>query len=159
MCKLSDFSCLLLTEERRKGLEKELDAWHKEYLPIKKGTILDIGAGCGETAFFYAMHGAKRVICIEADKENIKALWINAKTIFEKFGVEMDIVQAFVDSIKIDIEGSELGMVVEYHFPYRWQTIRRPNRYTSIARLRKRNLVHKLIGQAENLPVIEESDG
>jgi len=67
MCTLEDFRSLALTEQHRATLEGELDMWHKHYLPIGQ-TVLDVGAGCGETALFYLKHGAQRVICIEADR-------------------------------------------------------------------------------------------
>src|SRR5437867_10380800 len=41
----------------------ELDLWHKWYLPpdgVEGKIVVDMGAGCGETAQFYLLHGAKQ---------------------------------------------------------------------------------------------------
>jgi predicted RNA methylase len=34
---------------------------------LRDATVLDVGAGCGETAAFYFEKGAKKVICVESD--------------------------------------------------------------------------------------------
>ena len=46
-----------------------VDEWNKYYLPIyvKGLTVLDVGAGEGETAKFFLEQGARKVICIEPD--------------------------------------------------------------------------------------------
>ena len=36
---------------------------------VRGKTVLDVGAGCGETAFFYRLYGAKKVVAIEADRK------------------------------------------------------------------------------------------
>jgi predicted nicotinamide N-methyase len=49
-------------------LWREWQSWKSWYLPpwsLKGKTVLDVGAGCGETALFYYLHGASRVIAIE----------------------------------------------------------------------------------------------
>ncbi|HEV2119228.1 MAG TPA: class I SAM-dependent methyltransferase [Candidatus Bathyarchaeia archaeon] len=99
-------------------VEQELEGWHDWYLPVE-GTVLDVGAGCGETAFFYLNHGAKRVICIESSPKAVELLKKN-------FGNDhrVVIVQALVDSIKIDIEGSERNMILETHFPFKLRKIK-----------------------------------
>ena len=111
MCTLEDFRDLSLTEQHRATLEHELELWHRYYLPIGR-TVLDVGAGCGETAHFYLNHGAQRVICIEGDVKTLEFLRRN-------FGSDarVTIVPAILDSIKIDIEGAEENLVVESHFP------------------------------------------
>jgi hypothetical protein len=110
MCNLEDFSSLALDEEHKSYVQTELEKWHRYYLPVGK-TILDLGAGCGETAFFYLNHGAQRVICIEGNPSALKLLK-------ENFGTDsrVVIVDAYVDSIKVDIEGAEEDMVIETHF-------------------------------------------
>ncbi len=47
----------------------ELPLWKKYYLPVDvKGlTVLDVGAGVGETAAFYLSQGAKKVVCVQPD--------------------------------------------------------------------------------------------
>jgi len=49
-------------------LWREWRSWRNWYLPpwsLKGKTVLDVGAGCGETALFYYHNGAKKVIAIE----------------------------------------------------------------------------------------------
>ena len=49
-------------------LWREWRSWKNWYLPpwsLTGKTVLDVGAGCGETALFYYLHGASRVIAIE----------------------------------------------------------------------------------------------
>lgn len=118
MCSIEDFRRLELDKDHRTIVEQELEGWHDWYLPVEK-TVLDLGAGCGETAFFYLNHGAKRVICIESNPEAVKLLKRN-------FGNDnrVTIVEAQVDSIKIDIEGSERNMVLETHFPFELRKVK-----------------------------------
>jgi SAM-dependent methyltransferase len=117
MCRIQDFNRLELDNEHRLNLEAELEGWHKWYLPVED-TVLDVGAGCGETAFFYLNHGAKKVICVESDPKAVELLRTN-------FGGDhrVVIVEAHVDSIKIDIEGSERNMILETHFPFKLKKV------------------------------------
>lgn len=65
---LGDFLIMLATEWK---------IWEKYYLPpfpLYGKTILDVGAGCGETAFFYILYGAKKIIAIEPDVKALKCL-------------------------------------------------------------------------------------
>jgi len=42
----------------------EWKTWEKYYLPpfpLYRKTVLDVSAGCGETAFFYILYGAKKL--------------------------------------------------------------------------------------------------
>ncbi|HEV2119780.1 MAG TPA: hypothetical protein VGS11_06735, partial [Candidatus Bathyarchaeia archaeon] len=118
MCSIEDFKQLELDDDHRVTVEQELEGWHEWYLPVKS-TVLDIGAGCGETAFFYLNHGARKVICVESDPKAVELLKKN-------FGSDsrVVIVDAHVDSIKIDIEGSERDMILETHFPFRLRKIK-----------------------------------
>ena len=94
---------------------------------------MDLGAGCGETAFFYLNHGADHVICVESDREALVHLRRN-------FGGDsrVTILPVHVDSVKIDIEGSEEGMVLETHFPVRFRSVRRLGPNVRLWRLEKR---------------------
>ena|SRR5438094_3211210 len=112
MCNTSDFASLKLGSYRN-ILETELARWHEWYLPVK-GTVLDLGAGAGETAQFFLNHGADRVVCIEADPEALRLLHEN----FDN-DKRITIVAAHLDKIKSDIEGSERDMTVEVHFPFK----------------------------------------
>lgn len=86
--------------------------WEKYYLPInvKDKTILDVGAGSGETSLFYLHHGAKHIIAIEADSEAFKLLKQNVPNdkvtaINEPF--KLDHLSIPHDLMKMDIEGAE----------------------------------------------------
>ena|SRR3972149_8422349 len=122
MCTIQDYDKLKLTPLHRKFVETELDLWHKYYIPpegVEGKTILDLGAGCGETALFYLLHGAKKVICVESDKDCISLLAKNYMTNPILGNHNIQIIQSHIDFIKIDIEGSEKDMVIESHFmPY-----------------------------------------
>jgi predicted RNA methylase len=113
MCELKDFKRLDLDDNHRTILEDELELWHRAYLPIG-GTVLDLGAGCGETALFYLNHGAEKVISIESDSDCYEKLRTN-------FAGDRRVIalHARVDSIKCDIEGGERDMVLETHFPFK----------------------------------------
>ena len=113
MCELKDFQRLDLDRDHRLMLEVELELWHRAYLPVGQ-TVLDLGAGCGETAQFYLNHGAGRVICIESDPGCYAKLCAN----FANDGRVIPIL-AHVDSIKCDIEGGERDMILETHFPFK----------------------------------------
>ncbi len=94
----------------------EWKMWEKAYLPtdnLKGKTVLDVGAGCGETAHLFLKHGAAKVIAIEANERCVKLLRENAETnrwnveaICEPF--EGNHLRKFVfDFMKVDIDGGE----------------------------------------------------
>ncbi len=119
-------------------IASELDAWHKQYLPISsKGTILDVGAGEGETMLFYLLHGAKRIICIEADRNKVNILRKNAKLAEKKFDAQIDIIEAWLDNIKIDIDGGEENMVMEKHFVGYWKEVGHSQGFPAAAKVYK----------------------
>lgn len=77
-------------------------------------TILDIGAGEGETAKFFLEKGATKVICIEPDTEAYQKLYKNSQTHPNIIAIQdifrlQQIQEAYptIDLIKIDIEGYE----------------------------------------------------
>jgi len=96
-------------------LWREWRAWKKWYLPpwsLKDKTVLDVGAGCGETALFYYSHGAKKVIAVEPQSSLTPLL----KTNMERNKWNMQIFQGpfqpsmlgwDFDFMKMDGEGSE----------------------------------------------------
>ena len=63
----------------------EYTKWKKWYLPpdhrkgIKGQVVLDVGAGCGETAYFFLKNGASKVISIEPDKKAFEILSENSR--------------------------------------------------------------------------------
>lgn len=114
-------------------MEAELSDWHKIYIPSPRSrleygrelvglTVLDVGAGCGETAQFYLLHGATHVVCIETDPAALHHLRQN-------FGLDsrVTIIPRFVNLAKIDIEGSEEWLTVETHFPTQFRKFRNPH--------------------------------
>lgn len=110
MCVVEDYADLDLASPYRELLKDEIDLWHHAYLPVHGGTVLDVGAGCGETARFYLLHGASRVVAIEGDPDAYERLRKN-------FSGDPRVIpiHAFLSDIKVDIEGGEDGMVVEWH--------------------------------------------
>ncbi len=99
----------------------ELDLWHQWYLPpdgVEGKTVVDMGAGCGETAQFYLLHGAKHVIAIESETHFVDFLKHNFAQ-----DPRVTIVQAHIDMVKMDIEGGEKNMLVETHFVPYWKPL------------------------------------
>jgi len=127
MCSLADFQKIRICQAHLQGVIEELDNWHRFLVPKTGRNQLDIGAGCGETAFLYLNHGAERVICIEGNKnclENLRANFGNDPRVV--------IIPYFLENIKIDIDGGEKNMIVETHFPYRMRKLQALNHYTSL---------------------------
>lgn len=118
-CTMADYADLSIVHPWLSWLRTELDDWHRDYLPVH-GTVLDVGAGCGETAAFYLRHGASHVVAVEGDP-------IALDHLRENFGDDprVTIVAAQIDKVKVDIEGAEEGMDLEVHFPFRWEVGRR----------------------------------
>jgi hypothetical protein len=97
------------------------EIWDKYYIPyfgVKGRTVLDIGAGVGETAHFYFLNGAAKVIAVESEPTNCKILKSNAKR--NAWNIEIhsrpfrlsDLLLSY-DFFKMDIEGSE-RMLLRY---------------------------------------------
>lgn len=92
----------------------ETQDWLVNYLPvdIRGKTVLDVGAGEGETARFFLAHGAAKVIAVEPEPTAYKYLAVNAlnhpqiKPVQSAFKVGMA-WQFQPDFIKVDIEGYE----------------------------------------------------
>jgi len=104
------------SRERRGMFIDEGDEWKKRYLSINvEGlTVLDVGAGEGETARFYLEHGAKRVLCIEPDEARFRRLkenaWDRPLTCYNKRFSRDDMNLPF-DFMKMDIEGFEVELL------------------------------------------------
>jgi SAM-dependent methyltransferase len=99
---------------------KESSMWEELYAPIsvKDRRVLDVGAGCGETAAFYFSRGAKRVVAIEPNPQAFRLLEVNARAnswnldaICDVFKLEHLSIPH--DFIKIDCEGGE-SILLEY---------------------------------------------
>jgi predicted RNA methylase len=94
----------------------EYDEWLEYYLPIPvRGlTVLDVGAGEGETARFYLEHGAKKVLAIEPDEACFVRLKENAVgKPLECFNRRfcLDDLKLQFDFMKMDIEGFEEALL------------------------------------------------
>ena len=105
--------------------------WQSFYLPepsklfptaplvstVEHKTILDVGAGCGETAAFYFDKGARKIIAVEIDRQSSKMIKTNAS--LNDWNIEI-INSPFdftclsrheIDLAKIDCEKCEVGML------------------------------------------------
>jgi tRNA G37 N-methylase Trm5 len=111
--KLGFTFCSNLSYQR--AIISEWEIWRKYYVypfNLKGKTILDVGAGCGETALLFSNRGAKKVICIEQNEKllpyiqkNVKDNRMNIDLHLEPFNINhLDL--AF-DAVKMDIEGGE----------------------------------------------------
>lgn len=98
--------------------------WKRYYLPfsLEGATILDVGSGCGETAMFYFLHGARRVVCVEPDKrlstivaQNIRSNGWNAEVLNRPFG--LDLLTDEFDFMKMDCEGCETQLLRAVSIP------------------------------------------
>ena len=106
-------------------LWREWRAWSKWYLPpwsLHGKTVLDIGAGCGETALFYYYHGAKKVIAVEPEPSLAPLLKRNG----DRNGWNMEIVERSFDRsmlgwsfdfMKMDGEGCEAQLLSAESLP------------------------------------------
>lgn len=74
--------------------------------------VLDVGAGCGETALFFFLNGARKVICVEPNSNLVAYLRRNAR--LNHWNVEvldvpfnLDMLSLKFDFMKMDGEGCE----------------------------------------------------
>lgn len=104
--------------------KRQNKVWKKSYLSktnIKGKIILDIGAGCGETAKFFLEHGAKHIIAVENNPDALPFLKLNAKNhpltvIGQPFNTKM--LEIPHDFMKMDIEGYEILLLIENVLPH-----------------------------------------
>lgn len=108
-------NALKLTYQHATYMVREWREWEKYYLPsfsLGGKTVLDVGAGCGETALLFFWFGAKKVIAIEPDSKAVE--YLRENTAINKWNVEI-IPERFslkhlkldFDFVKIDVEGDE----------------------------------------------------
>jgi hypothetical protein len=112
-------AALCLDEWGKAIIYTELNQFEKYYLPLfslENKTVLDLGACCGETAYFYLQHGAKKVICIESDPTRAKIILRNKQNL----NLNIELINDFFtpkylslnyDFIKCDIEGHETELI------------------------------------------------
>ncbi len=106
-------------------LWREWRAWKNWYLPpwsLAGKTVLDVGAGCGETALFYYLHGASRVIAIEPQTSLVPLLRKNMsrnkwdmKVVEGPFDLSM--LDWSFDFMKMDGEGCETHLLTANTIP------------------------------------------
>lgn len=113
----------------------EWGTWVKTYLPrgkLKGEKVLDVGAGCGETAHFFLKNGASHVLGVEADvtfasifRRNAELNGWDCQVIQEPFSLT-HLRKLDFDYMKMDIEGGEAALlsvdrlppsVIEVHTP------------------------------------------
>jgi len=100
-------------------LWREWRAWKNWYLPpwsLDGKTVLDVGAGCGETALFYYYHGAGRVIAVEPESSlgpllnrNMERNRWNMEIVERPFDKSM--LRWSFDFMKMDAEGCETQLL------------------------------------------------
>lgn len=104
----------------------EWSMWKEHYLPSfspRNKTILDVGAGCGETAFFFFSEGAQKVIAVEPSAEAASCLRENAirngwniEIVPEPFSLSHLSIPH--DYLKVDCHGCEsLMLSIDYPRP------------------------------------------
>ncbi len=133
---------LVLDYLHARTMAAEILAWERLYLPafsLKGKTVLDIGAGAGETAQFYLSHGAEMIIAVEPTRDAFECLKANAERNHwnaelhnEAFNLRHLNIEH--DFMKMDCEGCEYDtilssyedtlrkfshMQIEYHYGYR----------------------------------------
>lgn len=103
----------VFSNERLHMLIHEFADMKANYLPmdVKGLTVLDVGAGEGETALFYLAHGAEKVICVEANPSCFENLRRNCDLHREISSVlapfDLFMLDFPHDFMKMDIEGYE----------------------------------------------------
>lgn len=103
----------------------EWSIWESHYAPtfgVAGKTVLDIGAGDGETAFFYFSKGAGRVICVEPDearagllRQNVERNHWNCQVLSERFSPAH--LSLPFDFCKMDCEGCESSLLALDRLP------------------------------------------
>ena len=107
---------LVLSRDRAGMMLYEWGTWTKHYAPpsfdLVGKTVLDVGAGEGETVELYRLRGAKRFICVEPDSQRATRLRDNAakngwdaEVFNEPFSLKF--LQREFDLMKMDCEGCE----------------------------------------------------
>jgi len=117
---------MVMSRDRAGMMLYEWETWTRCYAPagldFHGKTVLDVGAGEGETVEFYRLLGAERFICVEPDPQRSTRLRENSKRnswaaeVFEgPFSLEF--LKRSFDFMKMDCEGCErllLGTRIEF---------------------------------------------
>ncbi len=111
---------LVMSRDRAGMMLYEWGSWTRFYVPAEFDfhgkTVLDVGAGEGETVELYRFHGARRFVCVEPDAQRAARLRENAG----RNGWDADIheepfslkfLQSGFDFMKMDCEGCERTLI------------------------------------------------
>ena len=118
---------LEMSRDRAGMMLYEWGTWLKCYAPagfdFRGKTVLDVGAGEGETVELYRQLGAARFLCVEMDHERAERLRANASRngwdaqVFEE-PFSPRLLQLQFDFMKMDCEGCETSLIgAEIGFP------------------------------------------
>lgn len=110
---------LVMSRDRAGMMLYEWGTWNRHYAPpgfdFSGKTILDVGAGEGETVELYRLLGAKRFICVEPDASRVARLRDNsarngwdAEVLQEPFSSML--LEKKFDFMKMDCEGCESAL-------------------------------------------------
>ncbi len=105
-------SGLQLDETAISSLGELQRGFYKPPFSLERKVVLDVGACCGETAWYFLRLGASKVICVESDPARVAALRrnkdiakLNIEILAEPFKIEH--LSLPYDFIKVDVEGHE----------------------------------------------------
>jgi len=111
---------LVMSRDRAGMMLYEWRTWTRCYAPpgfdFHGKTVLDVGAGEGETVELYRLVGAKRFLCVEPDpqraarlRENVARNGWEAEVFEEPFSLKF--LEREFDFLKMDCEGCESALV------------------------------------------------
>ena len=111
---------LVMSRDRAGMMLYEWRTWTRCYVPrafdFSGKTVLDVGAGEGETVELYRLMGAKRFLCVEPDpqraarlRENVARNGWDAEVFEEPFSLKL--LEREFDFLKMDCEGCESALI------------------------------------------------
>jgi hypothetical protein len=111
---------LVMSRDRAGMMLYEWRTWTRCYVPrgfdLSGKTVLDVGAGEGETVELYRLSGAKRFLCVEPDPQRAARLRENsarngwdAEVFEEPFSLKF--LERKFDFMKMDCEGCEAALL------------------------------------------------
>ncbi len=112
-------SKLKLNRRKAALMVSEWKLWNDYYLPssgVAGKTVLDVGAGCGESTALMFEKGAKMVVCVEPSQEEVAYLRENIKTNgwnceVIPSGFDLSMLKSEIDFVKMDCEGCEAALI------------------------------------------------
>lgn len=111
---------LIMSRDRAGMMLYEWRTWNRHYAPhgfdFSGKTVLDVGAGEGETVELYRLLGAKKFICLEPDAQRAAKLRENSSRngwdadVFEE-PFSLKFLERAFDFMKMDCEGCEISLL------------------------------------------------